>query len=282
MLRPTQFNQSILSSPAIALSHTKFPALSKSSNAKLVIIHGLFGSKRNWRTMAKNFSQKLNVEVFTLDLRNHGDSPHSSVFNYSAMAKDVEEFIEKNKLENVTLLGHSMGGKVAMTVALRQQSPLSRLVVVDSAPMRLGLSLDFAKFLERMKEIEKLQLTQQSQADILLRDIAQDLSVRQFLLTNLRWDNSKKQYRFQIPLDILHDSLNEVREFPYMPGEASYARPTLFIAGRRSRHRVDEKHHLLKRFFPQSRVSALDTGHWVQVEKPDEFFHVVADFIENT
>ncbi|CAG8766234.1 323_t:CDS:2, partial [Dentiscutata heterogama] len=135
----------------------------------LIILHGLFGSKQNWRSLAKVFAQRLNTRVFTLDLRNHGESPHSEVHNYEVMAEDVVTFMNEHQLKRTVVMGHSMGGKVAMTIALMQAPQIDQLVVVDSAPTNAYISDKFNTYVEVMKKIEQAGVMKQSQADEIMK-----------------------------------------------------------------------------------------------------------------
>ncbi|KAG9296937.1 hypothetical protein G9A89_006892 [Geosiphon pyriformis] len=247
----------------------------------LVILHGLFGSKQNWKSLARAFSQRLNTRVLTLDLRNHGESPHSPVHNYEGMANDVASFLSDHKLHKIILIGHSMGGKVAMYMALQHVPYIEKLVVVDNAPLKIRLSTDFAKYIEGMKKIEETKLTKQSIADEILQEFESDISIRQFLLTNLKKDPKSGVYKFRIPLEILGESLEKLGDFPFESAHHTYHKPTLFIAGTRSNYVPLKAHQTIKTFFPESVIVNVNAGHWVHAEKPQEFLMIVSDFIKS-
>ncbi|CAG8555836.1 3083_t:CDS:10 [Ambispora leptoticha] len=240
----------------------------------LVILHGLFGSKQNWKSLAKAFAQRLN----TKDLRNHGESPHSPVHTYKAMAKDVAEFLNEHKLRKTVIIGHSMGGKVAMTMALLQVPHIEKLVVVDCAPTKYRLSLDFATYITAMKKIEETVVAKQSHADKILQE---DIAIRQFLLTNLKKDSDTGIYKFRIPLDLLNDNLEELGGFPFDSAHHTFRKPTLFIVGTKSNYVKPKVHSTIRTLFPEAVIVDIEAGHWVHAEKPQEFLTVVSDFAKN-
>ncbi|KAI0261101.1 alpha/beta-hydrolase [Gloeopeniophorella convolvens] len=246
----------------------------------LVILHGLFGMKRNWLSLSKAFLRDLQRPVYTLDLRNHGSSPHASPMNYEAMAADVIHFFRERSLSNVSLLGHSMGGKVAMAVALSPQLPenvVDHLIVADIAPSAAALSSEFQGYVEAMSKIEKSQVSSRKEAQEILTPYEPDPMTRAFLLTNL--DAAAKPLKFQVPLDIIGPSIPDLGGFPYKPGERTWGGSTLFIKGAKSKYINKNNIPLAEAFFPNMSLETLDTGHWVHAEKPNEFKKLVVDFV---
>ncbi|KAG6850218.1 hypothetical protein H0H93_016397 [Arthromyces matolae] len=281
---------------------TQVPPNGNTKDGALVILHGLLGSKRNFTSLAKMFMKNLNIPVYSLDLRNHGTSPHVEPMTYPAMANDVIHFLRTHSLSNITLLGHSMyvpvlnmllvvfneytrGGKVAMSVALHpsqsEEQTLSRLIVADVAPTRAVLSSEFKTYLDGMKRVEALELRTRKEAMAALEDYAPDPMLRQFLLTNLNPLTQSEPYaKFRVPLDTLSAAIPEIGWFPYAPGERSWTRPTLFIKGSQSSY--INKHSLepMESFFPNLELETLDAGHWVHGDRPLEFKKLVEDFIQ--
>ncbi|KAG0348806.1 hypothetical protein BG004_004065 [Podila humilis] len=241
-------------------------------------MHGLFGSKQNWKALSKALATRLNTQVVTVDLRNHGESEHSKDHDYPHMASDVARFLHEQSLEKPIVIGHSMGGKVAMNLALKNQTPLDRIVVVDMAPVKVKLSSDFAKYVVAMKEIQQANVQKQSDADSILKRCVPDLGVRQFLLTNLKRNASGEGYSFRVPIDTLGDSLEKLGRFDFIEGQDKYDGKTLFVRGGRSGYINERELGLINSFFPQARVETLDTGHWVHAEKPEEFLRLVTEF----
>ncbi|KAF0534977.1 alpha/beta hydrolase [Gigaspora margarita] len=270
-------------SNTVKLSFTQFdpPKLNEShESSPLIILHGLFGSKNNWRSLAKVFAQRLNTRVFTLDLRNHGESPHSEVHNYEVMAKDVVTFMNDHQLKRTVVMGHSMGGKVAMTIALMQVPQIDQLVVVDSAPTNTSISKEFATYVDVMKKVEQTEVMKQSQADEIMKGYISDINIRQFLLTNLKKDPEIEVYKFRIPLDVLGNSLKTLNGFPFDSDRHTFHKSTLFVAGVKSNYIPPKIHPTIKTFFPNSVIVELDTGHWVHSEKPHDFATIVTDFLK--
>ncbi|KAF9437911.1 hypothetical protein BGZ76_010541, partial [Entomortierella beljakovae] len=240
---------------------TKPSPLTEAKSKPIVILHGLFGSKQNWGALSKAMATRLNTEVFTVDLRNHGESGHSQEHDYPNMAKDVTCFLKERNLQSPIIIGHSMGGKVAMYLALNH-TPLDRVVVVDMAPVKVELSREFAGFIAVMKDIRDAHVKKQSEADNIMKKTVPDISVRQFLLTNLKKDASKDEYNFRVPIDILGDSLKNLGKFDFVPGKDRYDGKILFIKGNKSGYIRDEHTELIKTFFPHARIEGLDAGHW--------------------
>ncbi|KAI8980132.1 alpha/beta-hydrolase [Trametes punicea] len=253
----------------------------------LVIIHGLFGMKRNWGSLSKAFVRDLGRPVYALDLRNHGTSPHAEPHTYEAMAADVLHFCKTHSLTNVSLLGHSMGGKVAMSVALDPKLPselLSHLIVADVAPARGALSSEFQGYIRGMKKIEESQVKTRQEADRLLREFEQDPMTRAFLLMNLEYPTAHHHHplRFRIPVDLLGNSIPELGGFPYAPGERTWEGPTLFIKGEKSKYINKHNIDTAKAFFPNMVLETLDAGHWGEwLGRPNEFKTLVTNFIKS-
>ncbi|KAI8373977.1 Alpha/Beta hydrolase protein [Choanephora cucurbitarum] len=269
------------STKAVELSFDKH-AIKPSQDSPLLICHGLFGSKKNWSSLAKAFSSRLSRDVYTIDLRNHGDSPHSEEHTYEAMTTDLVEFISKHNLKAPILLGHSMGGKAVMATALQHPEMVSKLVVVDMPPVAMTLSRNFATYVDAMKEIEAANVSKQSEADKILAKYESNVGIRMFLLTNLRRSDNNV-FQFRVPYEILGRSLPSIGAFD-IPSHLSYPKPTLFIAGGKSPYRIplEEQSEWINQLFPQSRLEVVEqAGHWVHAEKPDTVLSSVTQFINN-
>ncbi|KAF9169344.1 hypothetical protein BGX21_010146 [Mortierella sp. AD011] len=266
-----------LSPVALAYKESPKPLPQNDSKSQpIVILHGLFGSKQNWGALSKAMASRLNTQVFAVDLRNHGESGHSQEHDYHNMANDVACFLKEQNLEKPIVIGHSMGGKVAMYLALNH-TPMDRVVVVDMAPVKVRLSSEFAGYVAVMKEIQQARVKKQSEADNIMKKSVPDLSVRQFLLTNLKKD-TKEGYGFRIPIDILGGKLENLGQFDFAAGEDKYEGKILIIKGNKSGYVRDKDTELIKTFFPQVRIEGLDAGHWVHAEKSEEFLKLVTEF----
>ncbi|KAJ1953009.1 hypothetical protein EC988_003241 [Linderina pennispora] len=268
-----------LSTVALEFSHNKAPP---SSKPPLVILHGLFGSKQNWRAIAKKLSAQLGRDTYSVDLRNHGDSPHVAPHTYSAMSGDIVRFIEDHGLGRAVLVGHSMGGKVVMQTALEHPSLVDMLIVDDMVPAKAKLAHEFAEYVQMLKTIEDRGIASQKEADAMLETVEKDISVRQFLLTNMkkaREGEGKGTYKSRIPLELLGKSLEGVMEWD-VDAAKQYQGPTLFIAGKRSPYIRPHAYPAMRQYFPNYEVEELDTGHWVHAEMPHEFIQLVEAFID--
>ncbi|KAI0012804.1 alpha/beta-hydrolase [Xylariaceae sp. FL0662B] len=249
-------------------------------DAPIIFMHGLFGSKKNNRSVSKVLAKQLGRHVFTVDLRNHGDSPHSPRHDYFAMADDVVGFIDHHGLKNPTLIGHSMGAKTAMTVALSEPDLISDLVSVDNAPVDAQLNGGFGKYVQAMRRVNQAGVTRLGEADKILAEYEKDIAIRQFLLGNLHRPHHGSTHRFRIPLDILGKSLDHLGDFPFKdPGRARFEKPALFVRGTHSKYVPDEVIPLIGQFFPRFQLVDVDAGHWLIAEKPDDFLRAVIEFL---
>ncbi|KAB8067711.1 Alpha/Beta hydrolase protein [Aspergillus leporis] len=258
------------------------PEKEEPSGNPIVFLHGLFGSKQNNRSISKALARDLKRQVFILDLRNHGHSFHSEDHTYSAMAEDVFNFIHQQKLNKCVLLGHSMGAKTAMTVALNSPSLISALVPVDNAPVNAPLKGDFGKYVQGMQHIEAQNVAKLSDADKILNDYEESLPIRQFLLTNLvRGEDGTMKFR--VPVSILGEALGEMAKFPYAEsGSVTYDGPTLFVRGTKSRYVSEDTIPAIKKFFPNARIADVEAGHWLISENPEAFRQEVVTFLQKT
>ncbi|KAF4582916.1 alpha beta fold family [Ophiocordyceps camponoti-floridani] len=201
----------------------------------IIFLHGLFGSRRNNQSVCKLLSRDLNTQVYALDLRNHGDSFHHPDHDYNVMADDVSTFMKDNGLKEATVIGHSMGAKVAMTLALRAPDLVASLISVDNAPVRKHNQDDFGQYIRGMAQVEAASLTSRSQADKVLEQFVPSPAVRQFLLGNLQRPQGSPKLKFRIPLNILHGSLGVLGDFPdFASTQQRFSKPALFIRGNKS------------------------------------------------
>ncbi|MGL5890335.1 MAG: alpha/beta fold hydrolase [Bacteroidia bacterium] len=246
------------------------------SGRPLVVLHGLFGISDNWAALAKRWANDFTV--YTLDLRNHGQSPHSDEWSYSAMADDVIEFFGTARLHDVVLLGHSMGGKTAMRLALDYPMAVSKLIVADIAPRRYPVGQQ--DVVAALLAVEPEKLESRKDAEAILRGYLKDEGTIQFLLKNLYWrefaDGSKKlNWRFN--LEVISKNLGIVAEPTETPAPCELE--TLFIRGARSNYVTDEDAATLPAIFPNSSLVTIpDAGHWVHADQPDAFYNAVLNF----
>jgi esterase len=240
----------------------------------LLIMHGLFGSLGNWawhsRELAKDFA------VIGLDLRNHGGSPHSDEMNYACMAQDVLEFMDDHAIERCHLLGHSMGGKVAMQLALSAPQRVDRLVVADIAPVTYPGQHD--SVFEGLLAIDLDSIGSRSAADVVLAQYEEDELVRQFLLTNLL-KKPEGGFYWRVNLPALQANYVRLRERP--PADGVFAGPVLFVKGALSNYIVEQHRDEILQRFPQAKTKVImHTGHWLHAEKPQTFYRIVHSFLK--
>jgi len=238
----------------------------------IVILHGLFGSSDNWLTQAKLFSEKY--RVYTVDLRNHGLSPHDSEFDYKTMVQDLEKFFSDHNLSNATLIGHSMGGKAAMNFALAHPEKIEKLIIVDIAPR--FYDLEHYIIADGLAAIPIETIKSRNEADEILSEYVSDMGTRQFLLKNLQ-RRTEGGFTWKINLPVIKDKLKNVGED--LQYEGTFDKPVLFIRGSNSSYVLDADMKRIKEIFPAAKLETMDTGHWVQAEKPAEFVALVLDWL---
>ncbi|PYH99956.1 alpha/beta fold family hydrolase [Aspergillus ellipticus CBS 707.79] len=265
------------------LSYQVFgPEKAEASRSPIVILHGLFGSKQNNRSIGKVLARDLKREVFALDLRNHGQSFHSEEHNYTVMAEDVVKFLQQLKLDKSVLIGHSMGAKAAMTVALDSPKLVSALIPVDNAPVNAPLKSDFGTYVRGMQHIEAANVSKQSEADQILKGYEESLPIRQFLLTNLVRSQEDQTMKFRVPLSVIGGSLSAMADFPYRePGSVTYDGATLFVRGTKSPYVSDDTVPAIKKFFPNAEIADVEAGHWLISENPEAFRQAVVKFLKD-
>ena len=258
---------------------------------RVVFVHGLFGQGRNWTTIARKLAED-GRRVTLLDLPNHGHSPWTDRVHYGDMAEFVAAEIEVLG-DPVTLVGHSMGGKVAMQLALRRPELLRALVVVDVAPTDYpesgGRTDDpdeeaspFAAFIAAMQEMDLDRLQTREEADEALREAVPSTMVRSFLLQSLVRDGvgADGGWRWRLNLDLLARDLGELRKFPDPPAGATFGGPVLWIAGANSTYVLDRDRERMDQLFPSTRlVRVKNAGHWVHSEQPEVFLETVRRFL---
>lgn len=233
----------------------------------LVIVHGLFGSARNWRALAKHFSRRR--RVVTVDMRNHGGSFWDDRCTYWDMAGDLAEVVESLGGQ-ADVLGHSMGGKAAMVLALGRPELVSRLIVADIAPVPYAHSQQ--SNIDIMRRVPIETLTRRSEADALMAQELDDAPVRAFLLSSL--DISPDGNRWMLNLDALAENMDDIVGFPSVTGQ--FNKPVSFVHGGASDYVLPEHKPLIAELFPQASFTTIEgAGHWVHAEKPREFMAAV-------
>ena len=237
----------------------------------LVILHGLFGFSDNWQTHAKKLAEYY--RVILVDLRNHGHSPWSDEFNYQLMVQDLKELFTTLNLSDVIVIGHSMGGKVAMHFAQSNGDLLNKIIVVDMGIKKYPLH--HQHILKAFHSIDLSKLTARSEAEKILSSFINSNGVIQFLLKNLYWED-KGKLAWRVNFTVLENSMEEIlSELP----KVEVLIPTLFIRGAQSDYILDDDIPEIEEVFPDSSfVTIENAGHWVHAEAPEEFVDSVLSF----
>jgi pimeloyl-ACP methyl ester carboxylesterase len=228
----------------------------------LVILHGLFGSARNWRTHARTLAESMRVTV--VDMRNHGQSPHADEMSYEAMAYDLLELLEAEGLDEAAVLGHSMGGKALMTMALLNPQWRGPMIVADIAP--LGYRPRFKRILEGLQALAIADMTSRGEADVALADFIPEKGLRTFLLTNLEREGDGFAWRVNLPAIVAE--MPKIEGFPLFDAAPSPVR-SLFLRGSDSPYITSKGTKAIARLFPYATVQTIDNaGHWIHADQP--------------
>ena len=254
------------------------------SGAPLVIVHGLYGSSDNWMNIGKRLAEKYTV--YMIDQRNHGRSPFADDNTYDSMKADLVAFFEKQNIERATLLGHSMGGKVAMWFAADYPERVDKLVIADIAPKDyLQMKEDGQFYLHQnillaMQEINFSEIKIRNDVDDRLAEKIDDKRIRQFLLKNVVKDKKTKQYKWRVNVEVLYDYLEEIVNgvnkswFDDRIPITSY--PVIFIRGLKSKYILPEDEPLIKEIYPEATIVDIpEAGHWLHAEQPKKFMKAV-------
>lgn len=243
----------------------------------LVILHGLLGSSANWRSLAKRFGQHR--AVYSLDLRNHGQSAWSDRMDYPLMADDVLEVIDSLDHRRICLLGHSMGGKVAMELALSSPESVDSIIIADIAPV--AYAHDYEHFIEPMLALDLSMISRRSQADIQLSRNIPDPAIRAFLLHNLKYDKEADHWSWRPNLEVLLNSMPDILDFDIpLPGVCTC--PALFVYGENSNYILPKYDQTIRFHFPRASFKEIkQAGHWLHAEQPKAFVQACETFLSS-
>jgi len=248
-----------------------FEEYGESFNKPLIILHGFFASSRNWRLIAKKLAD--HYHVYVLDMRNHGLSPHAAEMDYATMAEDLLAFMDQHKLQSANFLGHSMGGKVAMWLALTAPERIDKLIVADISPVSYQHSFD--NTINALKQLPLNQISNRKQADDLLSGAIPELSYRQFLLQNLQLKEG--EYSWRINLDYFFQAADSIIAFPAVENIEPYQGEVLFIMGGNSNYSDPDA---IEGSFPNAEIITIkEANHWLHIDKPADFLHNVINFL---
>ena len=241
----------------------------------LIVIHGLFGMSDNWNALGKKIAK--NCKVHLIDLRNHGRSPHSDDFNYDVMCEDLLEYMEDNNIQKPILLGHSLGGKVAIKFAFTYPEKIEKLIVADISPRKYNT--DFSqKFLQFLYKLPLENFERREEIDNLLSSTYKDKGIRHFLLKNLyRKKNKELAWRFNI--DILLEQVSNIQEADFIKGVCDI--PTYFIKGEYSNYINKDDKRLIREIFSEVNIFTINNvGHFLHTENPEEFCNIILDILK--
>jgi esterase len=240
----------------------------------VAILHGLFGAGRNWASFAQRLGQHYRAIAF--DLRNHGASPWADAMGYAEMADDVRAAMLARGHSRYALIGHSMGGKVAMLTALADPDAVERLVAVDIAPV--AYTIPYLDDVRAMQALDLTTIARRRDADAQLAADIPDAATRNFLLQSLTFGEGSP--RWQLNLAALATAMPQIAGFPMPPAGTTYDGPALFIAGGKSGFLRPEHEGAVRALFTQVSVARVeDAGHWVHIEKPHAFLALVEPFL---
>ena len=243
------------------------------NGAPLIILHGLFGSADNWSSVANGLEDQFTV--YLVDQRNHGDSGHHNEWTFDAMAEDLGKFMQEQDLETAHLMGHSMGGKTAMTFSLTHPEKVDRLIVVDIAPR--FYPVHHQDIVTGLNAIAIDQLKSRSEADRILSEHVPSKGTRQFLLKSLGRDDAGK-FKWKINLDVITQNIENVSEA--VKADGTFDHPTLFIKGEQSKYVQDKDRADIQKYFPNSNIITIkQAGHWIHADQPEAVIRTVQAFL---
>jgi len=258
-------------------------AFNKSGTGEpMLILHGLYGSSDNWFTIGKKLS--AHYEVYLIDQRNHGRSPHNADNSYNAMREDLHEFFRAHDIKKAVILGHSMGGKTAMSFSMKYQEMVSRLIIVDISPVDYNTSGNREITLHRtiisaMQQLDPQLVNSREEADMILSGAIPWKHIRQFLLKNLKRSHTGK-FMWALNIEAISANIETIASGIIPEGsEMTMDIPALFIKGEKSDYIGEEDEYAIKKLFPMARIATIPgAGHWVHAEQPSLFLKEICDF----
>lgn len=244
-----------------------------SATDTILILHGLFGMSDNWVSFAKKWNSRARVII--PDLRNHGRSPHSHTFGYYSMMEDVIELISKLNLKNIFLLGHSMGGKLAMMLSIEYPDLFKKLCVADISPVNYS-PMRHAEMLELMNSVDFDNYRGRSELEQYVMSVLNDKRLSAFIMKNVKL-SEKGRLSWKLNLSSLTENIVDIFAFPDLVG--NFVKSTLFLRGENSEYILPEHQSAILHYFPNSDMRVVhDAGHWLHADNPEDFFTFVSDF----
>lgn len=241
----------------------------------LIIIHGFLGMSDNWKSFGGLYAAE-GFQVHMLDLRNHGKSFHSDEFNYTIMANDVLEYCQYHHLSNISIIGHSMGGKVAMLFATTYPNLVEKLIVADIGPKYYAPH--HQDILAGLNAVDFSEKPDRANVEETLYPFIPDFGTRQFLMKNLYWkEPGQLAFRFNLP--VFNAKIETIGEV--LPTENHFDKPTMFIRGGNSKYILDSDVPEIQKHFPNFKLATIpNVGHWLHAENPKLFFEETIKFLK--
>lgn len=239
-----------------------------------LILHGFLGMSDNWKTLSAQFEQ-LGFQMHLLDMRNHGKSFHSDAFSYEVMVQDVKAYIDFHQLENITLLGHSMGGKIAMLFATLYPDNIENLIIADIGPKYYAPH--HQSILAALNAVDFSKQPSRAEVDEIISTYISDFGTKQFLLKNLYWV-TPGQLGFRFNLKVFNEKISEIGAA--LPIENTYFKRTLFLRGGTSDYILESDFETIYYHFPEAQIVTIpNAGHWLHAENPMAFYYEVENFL---
>lgn len=244
----------------------------------VIILHGIFGISDNWVTIGRKLAEKF--EVFIPDQRNHGQSPHSDTFNYFALVDYLYEFIGDRQIVNPILIGHSMGGKVAMNFALENPSKVDQLIVVDISLREYPARQEHMDILHAMMAVDFDKVTSREEVEAIVSEKVRSERIRMFIMKNL-YRMGKSRFAWRMNVNSIYQNIENV--FAAVDSRYVFERPALFIRGGSSGYVRDDDYPAILERFPAATFTTIEgASHWVHADKPDELCAVFSEFLKKT
>ncbi len=241
----------------------------------LLFLHGLFGSGRNLYTLAKQFSD--DYQIFLLDLRNHGQSPHHEEMDYPGMNEDIISFIKQKEIDQPILIGHSMGGKISMVNALNDPETVRAIVVLDIAPV--DYEINYIQLIDILLSLKLEQFRSRTDADHELKKTYDNQIFRHFLLQNLI--RIEDQFQWRLNLQTIRNEIELIKSFPSLAGK-TFERPSFFLSGEDSDYVLPEHEKIIMNFFPAATMASIpEAGHWLQADQPQKVANGIREFLNS-
>lgn len=244
----------------------------------VIILHGIFGISDNWVSIGRRLSEQF--EVYIPDQRNHGQSPHSNTFNYYSLVDDLYEFIEDHQIINPILIGHSMGGKVAMNFALENPGKVDKMIIVDMSMREYPARQEHMEIIHAMREVDFDQVSSREEVDEIISRSVQSQRVRLFIMKNLyRIGQSRLAWRLNI--ESIYNNIENV--FVAVDSPYTFEKPVLFVNGGSSDYVKKEDHQPILQKFPKAVFKTIEgASHWVHADKPDELCKAFSEFLDKS